>query len=172
MKLKTINRKGAAPIISGILVLLMSIIFLGIIIGFTIPYFNTLTDLQKFNNNKKNISMINNIFSELRTADDGSYISFYIDPSDDIIFNDENNTITIKQDIKNYNYFEKRKDDLDYGNLNISKEKTLFVLTLDVNDIADINNSITLSKNKQEIKFEVLSISTDDKPVVKVTRVN
>jgi|GEM_PF-2240703 len=170
MKLKTIKRKGAAPLISGIMVLLMSIIFLGIIIGFIIPYFNTLTDLQKFNNNKKSIALVDNVLSELRTADEGSYISIYIDPSDDITI-DENDTITIKQDIKNYNYFEDRKDDLNYGNLNISKEKTMFVLALDVSDIADINNSIILSKNKQEVKFEVLSVS-DSKPVVKITRVN
>lgn len=152
------------------MVLLMSIIFLGIIIGFIIPYFNTLTDLQKFNNNKKSIALVDNVLSELRTADEGSYISIYIDPSDDITI-DENDTITIKQDIKNYNYFEDRKDDLNYGNLNISKEKTMFVLALDVSDIADINNSIILSKNKQEVKFEVLSVS-DSKPVVKITRVN
>ena len=154
---------------SGILTLLISIIFMGIIITFSTQYFNTLDDLQTFKNNKNNLSVINDVLSELKNASEGSYRTIYLEPSDTITINQTTNKITIKQRVKNLRFYEKQKDYLNYGSLDINKQRNNFIFTLDLNGIIDFNNTVNLMETKQNISF--LIVNDQGIPTIKTQRV-
>jgi hypothetical protein len=88
-----------------------------------------------------------------------------------LLFDEENNSVIIEQDIRNDNLYTKTKDDLNYGNLNISKNKNKFIYTLDLNAMIDLNNSLNLNTGAHFIDFNIIG-EINNIPVVQVTYKN
>jgi hypothetical protein len=150
------NKKGIAPLFSGILILLISIIFMGIIITFAIQYFNNLEDLQKYKNNKNNLALINELVIDLKESSVGTSKKIFFDPTNTITFDSETDFVIIEQEIKNQRIYDNQKSNYKIGNLNIKKKYNMFEFTLDLNGIVDINNTINLTPAKQTISFTVV----------------
>ena len=165
------TKKGMVPIFSGIIIILMSIILLGIIIEFGVGYFNTLEDQQIYNNNKVVLTTINNLLTNIKTSSIGTDMVIELRTDNPLLFDEENNSVIIEQDIRNDNLYTKTKDDLNYGNLNISKNKNKFIYTLDLNAMIDLNNSLNLNTGAHFIDFNIIG-EINNIPVVQVTYKN
>jgi len=156
---------------TGILIFIIGIMFLGIIIAFLVTYFNSLEDMQIYKNNKNTLTIINEILIDLKTAETGSYKKINLDPTNVVIFDNVNNTITIEQEIRNQRFYEKQKDYINFGNLNISKKENMILFTLNLNEIVKLNNFLELMPAKQEISFEMIS-KENNIPTIDVNRTN
>ncbi len=142
---------------SGIMIILMSIIFMGIIITFAINYFDTLENQQKYNNNKVILSTINDILINFQETDIGSYKQLDISNDDEIIFDANTKTITIIQEVTNSQIYENTKDNLIYGNLTITKKQNTFEYVLDLNGIIDLNNNLVILPGMHTIDFNFIN---------------
>jgi FlaG/FlaF family flagellin (archaellin) len=169
IKKNKFKKKAVTPLITGVVITLIMVIFASIIISFVIPYFNTIEDLTKFRNNKQTLLAIDDILEDLKFSDINSYKEIYIHPNNDIFFSSDNSNVVIEQQITNYEYYSKFKENLDYGNLNISKENNKLIYTLSLLNI-DINQTINLNANKQKIRFKVVDFNIT-KPVVNIERI-
>jgi hypothetical protein len=164
------NKKGVAPIISGVAITAIAVMFMMIIINFAIPYFNTLQDLTKYKNNKANLLLINNTLEDLKIADINSYKKIYLHPNNEISIDSNNNKIIIKQEIKNFDFYSDFKDNQNYGNLNISKEKNNFVYRLNIENV-ELYNNINLANNRLQIKLKVVDYNElSNKAVIEIRR--
>ncbi|MDD3178354.1 MAG: chitobiase/beta-hexosaminidase C-terminal domain-containing protein [Candidatus ainarchaeum sp.] len=154
------NKAGIIPLVTGVIITLISIIIAGIIISFASDYFGSLEDIQNYNNNKNNLEYINNVLNDLSSKGEGSYKLIDLDPTNIITFNQTENNITITQIVKNNNFYKKQDENKQIGNLNISKENMKLIFTLDLNNIVDLNNSIDITSTRQKVKFEVADDSS------------
>lgn len=154
------NKKGAIPLITGVVITLISVIIAGMIISFAINYFGSVEDLQNYNNNKSNLEYINSVLNDLSGKGEGSYKLIDLEPTDIITFNQTENTVTIIQNVENNNFYKKQDSNKQIGNLNISKENMKLIFTLDLNEVTDLNNSIDITSTRQRIKFEVADDSS------------
>jgi len=151
------KEKGLAPMFSGILIILMGVIFMSIIIAFAINYFGTLEDQQKYNNNKIILSTINETLMDFQEKEIGSYVQLEISPDNEIIFDANTKTITIIQEITNNQIYEKTKENISYGNLTITKKQNAFEYVLDLNGIVDLNNNLVIIPGTHSIDFNYVS---------------
>jgi len=164
-----LKKKAVTPIITGVVITLIAVIFMGIIISFVIPYFNTIEDLTKFRNNKQTLLAIDDILEDLKFSDVNSYKEIYIHPNNKIKFNSNNSNIIIEQYISNNDYYNNFKNNLNYGNLNISKENNKLIYTLNLENI-DLNQNFELMPSKQKIKFKVIDLNSN-KPIIFLKRI-
>lgn len=142
---------------SGIMIILISIIFMGIIITFAINYFDTLENQQKYNNNKVILSTINDILINFQETDIGSYKQLDISNDDEIVFDQNTKTIKITQEITNSQVYENTKENLSYGNLTITKKQNTFEYVLDLNGIIDLNNNLVILPGTHTIDFNFIN---------------
>ncbi len=147
------NSKGSSVIFTSIMILLLSIVAMVVIIGFVAPYVSSLKEQIHYRQNKENIFLLNKEFVELRNYDINSYKNINIDAIDEIIFDKDLDTITIKQKISS-NSFSNFKDS-NYGNVAIVKENGFLVFTSYLSGIIDLNESLIVnSKATLEVKLQ------------------
>lgn len=164
-----LNKKGATSLVTGVLILVLSVFVMIIVIALTAPFFTGLNDSLRFDGNKKNLLAINEQLLNLKNNEIGTEIDITIYPIDDIIFDTETKTITIKQEIKNTEYSPKYVQEQNYNNLNIKKENNEIIFTLDLSDIIDFNQSIILNNSRQIIKFSIVD-KTNGIPTINITQ--
>jgi len=148
------KEKGAVSLFTGIAVLFVSIIFLGIFIYFSMNYFGNLEDSQRIKNNRDNLAIISGVLEEIKDGGIGSYKKANINPTDAIIIDHIENTITIRQEIKNSRSLENLKDVSNIGNLEITRQENSILYTLDYNGVINFSESASIMTNMQEITFE------------------
>ncbi|MCK9293109.1 MAG: hypothetical protein WCY27_02860 [archaeon] len=165
------NQKGIASMFTGILIFIIGIMFMGIMIAFIVGYFNSLEDMQIYKNNKNTLTIINNILIDLKTAETGSYKKINIEPTNVITFDNINNVVIIEQEIRNQRFYEKQKEYINFGNLNISKKENMIVFTLNLETNIKLNNFVEILPAKQEISFEVF-LKENDVTNINVERTN
>jgi len=165
--IKYMNKKGIAPMFSGIFIIFMSVIFMGIIVMFAIDYFNTLEDQQSYNNNQITLTQINDIFVYLKTTNIGTNYITSIQNKSPINFNSELDVVTIEQDIKNPGMYTKSKATIDYGNLNVRKTSSQFIYTLDLNGIVDLNSNLIINSGNHIIDINVVG-EENNIPIIEV----
>jgi len=161
------NKKGIAPMFSGIFIIFISVIFMSIIIMFAIDYFNTLEDQQNYYNNQVTLTQINDIMVYLKTTDIGTNYITSIQNKNPIIFSSELNTVTIEQEIKNPGMYTKNKASMDYGNLNVRKVSNQFIYTLDLDGIVDMNSDIVINPGNHIIDLNVTN-EVNNLPVIEI----
>jgi len=157
--------KGATPIVTGIMILVLSVSLMIIIVGLAIPFFNGLNDTMRYNNNKKQILEINEHLLYLNKGV-GSSLNLSIFPTDDIIFDNNTNTITIKQELKKE--IENNLKELVYNNLRIKKENNFIIFTLDLNNTLIFDKSFILNNQRHTLNFETISIE-NNRPNIRIT---
>ena len=170
MVFKIKKQKAVSPLISGVLIIFISIAVAGIIIIFSNAYFGSLGDIQKYKNNKQNLEVMNNILNNLKTQNIGSYKLLNISPTNQIHFDKSKNNITITQKIKNISFLENQKDSISYGNINIKKSMDSLIFTLSLNNV-DLNNNYDATTTAQQINFNVIA-TNNNVPNIRITRVN
>jgi len=161
------NRKGIAPMFSGIFIIFIGVLFMGIIIMFAIDYFNILEDQQSYYNNQTTLTQINDTLLYLKTTSIGTNYITTIQNNNEIIFNSTQNSVTIEQDIKNPGAYTKSKVDRDYGNLNIRKTSSQFIYTLDLNGIVDLNNDVVVNLGNHTIDLNVVG-EENNIPIIEI----
>jgi hypothetical protein len=161
------NEKGLAPMFSGILIIFISVVFLGIIIAFTIGYFNTLEDQQKYNNNKIILTTLNTTLTDLKESSVGTYKKIDISNDDIINIDQDTRTIIIEQEITNNQMYNRTKDTLSYGNLTITKTQNKFVYTLSLTGIVDFNSSIIILPGNHTLSLNVVDFNGNI-PVIRI----
>lgn len=163
------TKKGAAPLFTGMLVLVLSIAVMITIVAFIVPYFNTLEDSINFKNNKENLLAINNTLLSLKDNYIGTTKEISIYSNNEIEFNKEKKKIIIKQNLNNPETYEKTPKEQIFNNLVITKKNNELVFELDLNNIVEINESfIITAKARQKINFEI--IDYDQIPSIQITR--
>lgn len=162
------NKKAAVSLFSGIAIIFISIVFLGIFIYFANAYFGSLEDGQRMKQNQNNLSLLNDSILELKNSAIGSYKEITIDPNDPITINLDD-TITIVQQIKNKRSIENLKEEFDIGNLKITKQERSIIYTLDFNNIVSFNNVLDIMPSSQKLRFRVIDIE-NGKRIISVIR--
>jgi len=165
------NQKGIAPMFSGIFIIFISVLFMGIIIMFSIDYFNILEDQQNYYNNQTTLTHINDTLTYLKTTSKGTNSAIRIQNDNDLIFSSTQNSVTIEQDIKNPSIYTKSKTERDYGNLNIRKTTSQFIYTLDLNGIVDLNNDIVINSGTHQIDLNIID-EENNIPVIEINYKN
>lgn len=150
-----LNKKGAAPIVTGVLILVLSVFVMIIILGFAMPFFNNLDDSLRYNSNKRNILTINEQILNIKENSTHTETNLTMFPADDIIFDAETDSIIIKQKIKNEQYNIKEAQEQIYNNLNIRKINNEIVFNLNLSGIVDLNQSIILNNSRQLLKITI-----------------
>ncbi len=165
------DKKGAVSLFTGIAVLFVSIIFLGIFTYFAMGYFGGLEDSQRMKNNRNSLSLINDILLEIKNSSSESYKTINLDTTDPITIDHNTSKITLVQEIKNQKSIEKLKTDTKIGALTINKKETSLVYTLDYNGQILFFKTIDIMPVKQKIIFEkinevnglpIISVSTEE----------
>jgi hypothetical protein len=162
------KKKAAVSLFSGIAIIFISIIFLGIFIYFATNYFGSLEDGQRMKQNQNNLSLINDAIIELKNSSIGSFKEITINPYDSITIN-QDDTITIVQQIKNKRSIENLKEEFDIGNLKITKQERSITYILDYNNIVSFNNVFDIMPSSQKLRFKVIDIE-NGKRVLSVIR--
>lgn len=164
------TKKGAAPLFTGMMILVLSVLVMITIIAFVVPYFNTLSDSVRYKNNKENILTINETLLSLNNYSLGTYKEISLYPTDEIEFLSNENKIIIKQNINNSNRFAKTPTEQRLNNLLIKKENNQIIFELDLNNIVTIEDSFIVNKDsRQKIKFEITEI-INNIPKISITR--
>lgn len=166
-----IKNKAVVSLFSGIAILFVSIIFLGIFTYFATSYFGSLEDGQIMKTNKNNLSLINDLILELKDSGVGSYKEVVMNPNNPILIDSVTNTISIRQEIKNQKSIDKIKNEVNVGNLNIIKHETSLVYTLDYNNIVIFYDSYDIMPSSQKIKFSVVDTNNNFK-IISVVRIS
>jgi uncharacterized repeat protein (TIGR02543 family) len=161
-------KKSAVSLFSGIAILFVSIIFLGIFIYFAMNYFGSLEDTQKMKNNRDALSLINNTLLELKDLGVGSYKEITIDVTDMIIIDHVENKIKITQRMNNPKSIDRLKDEFTLGSLKISKELDSLVYFIDYQDTLSFNNSLSLLL-EDKIRFKIIDVN-NNKPLISIVR--
>ena len=164
------TKKGAAPLFTGMMVFVLSVLLMITVVAFIVPYFNTLKDSIDFKNNKENLLAINNTLLELKDNYIGSKKQISVYSNNDIEFNKEKKKIIIKQNLNNQETYQKTPNEQIFNNLVIKKENNELVFELDLTEIVDLNESFIINaKTRQKINFEI--IEYDQIPKIEISRV-
>lgn len=165
------TKKGAAPLFTGMMVFVLSVLLMITVVAFIVPYFNTLKDSIDFKNNKENLLAINNTLIVLKDNYIGSKKQISVYSNNDIEFNKEKNKIIIKQNLNNQETYQKTPNEQIFNNLVIKKENNELVFELDLTEIVDLNESFIINaKTRQKINFEI--IEYDQIPKIEISRAN
>jgi hypothetical protein len=165
------TKKGAAPLFTGMMILVLSFLLMITIVAFIVPYFNTLSDSINYKNNKENILEINNLLLSLKNNYIGTTKEISIYSNDDIEFNKEQNKIIIKQNIKNQEANTKKLNEQIFNNLVIKKENNLIIFELDLNNIITLEESFVVNSTNQKLTFEIIDF-IDNIPKIEISRKN
>ncbi|HNW05814.1 MAG TPA: DUF2341 domain-containing protein [archaeon] len=159
------NSKGANVIFTSIMIILLSVTAMIIIIGFVLPFFTSLREEMKFNQNKENLILINKEFAELKTNDIDTFKNLNLDVVDEIVFDEKTNAVYIKQKISS-NTFKNFKDS-NIGNLSIIKANGLMTFTLYLDGVVTLEKTVVVNGN-YPLRLTIIDI-VNNIPVVSIT---
>lgn len=148
------KKKGAISLFTGIAVLFVSIVFLGIFIYFSMNYYGSLEDSQRMRNNKDNLAIISGALDEISRSGVGSFKEININPTDAITIDHIESNITITQEIRNQRNLENLRDTSNIGNLEIIKQESSILYVLDYNGLIIFSETINIMDSLQRISFE------------------
>lgn len=160
------NSKGANVIFTSIMIILLSVAAMIIIVGFVVPFFNSLREEMKFNQNKENLLLINKEFVELKSNDINTFKNLNLNVVSEIIFDAETNTVYIKQKISN-NSFNNFKD-TNIGNLSIEKANGLMTFTLYLDGVVTLEKSTVVNGNNT-LRLTIKDI-VNNIPIISITQ--
>ncbi|MDD4050066.1 MAG: hypothetical protein PHX47_03610, partial [Candidatus ainarchaeum sp.] len=164
------NQKGVTSLFSGIAILFVSIIFLGIFIYFAMNYFGTLEDSQRMKNNRDNLAYINDILTDLKDSEVGSYKEVYLDLSDPITVDNNSSNLYLRQEIKNKRSIENLKTQSQIGSLIINRQETSLLYNIDYNNNILFYNYIDIMPGLEELRFSVVD-KNNNIPIIEIQRI-
>ena len=160
------TKKGATSLVTGILILVLSVVVMISILALVSPFFNNLTDSLNYRKNKENLFYINQQFLELKGLTNNSFIYLNIKTDHEINFDAITNTITIIQPLKNES---KEFKEQIFENITITKKNTDIEYKLNLNGIIDLNESLIVNNNQ---KLKLIISENTNIPIINIEKMS
>lgn len=164
-------KKAAVSLFTGVLVFLISIVFVGIFTYFAIQYFGGIEDIQKIKANRNNLAKINETINELRKLEVGSYKVIELYSAEQINF--EKESVNIEQKVKNIKSIERMKKEINIASLKIEKREDILYFSLGYEDSVEFQDNFYVSTDYDKIKLEIVNkeiVGKNEKIKLKITR--